>query len=691
MKRRLLSLLLALVMVAAVLPLPTSMAAGENTVPHTEEEPNPDPSPDPGETGEDGLLRSHLRTITHPTHISEGKLSIADMINREPSPGLLSYEKGDAVTTGDVKLKDWSVGSDAEVRFTLSGGKDGDTVTLPITVHSEVYGFDTLQVVITLGYSKLTITSSTTMVYGSTLKLTCLGLKGTGALIYTIVNGADCAKIENDVLIPLKAGSVTVKAMQVTDGPNPTQESDSVTITIEKATPTGTPRYTALTRAGQTLADAMLVNSTFTIEGKLEWVLPDSTTVIANVAYEWIFTPKDIDNYNRVTGMIIPYVVTDNVFAIGEGTTELNSDGSYTTTAYGEDDSRYELTEWPDGKMRMIHRQLDGTIVTTVLEVDGTRTQTVEKPDDSSEITARLPDSTVYNVSKDQYGRVTVQISLPYYVTYNASKNGTVIDLPIPEIPYTDNRADAPVILFSISSKHAVRVSIPINSPGAGTVAILVAKNGQESVVMTSTTGKDALYVTLNGSCTVKVADLGKNFNDVSRNDWFHSAADFVTSRGLFQGMDAVTFAPNETMSRAMLVQVLHNLEGNPNFGINSAFTDTAGKWYVVPASWATYCGYISGYPDNTFRGEVNITREQLALILYRYAGCPAIDGFVNTPIFDYYDYGEISAYAWDAMYWAVNSGVLYTNGSTHLSPGKDATRAEVAQTIQNLVIYMNR
>ena len=689
MKRRLLSLLLALVMVVAILPMPISMATGEDTPPQTEEEPAP--SPDPGDTDGEGLLRSHLRNITHPTHLNEGRLSIADMIRRDPNPGLLSFVKGEAVTTGDVTLKDWSVSAEGEVRFTLSGGKDGDTVTLPITIHSEVHGSDTLEVIITLGYSKLTITSAATVVYGETLQLTCLGLTGTGALIFSVVNGGEFAKINGDVLIPLKAGSVTIKAMQVTDGANPTQESDPVTITIEKATPTGTPRYTALTRAGLTLADAMLVNSTFTVPGKLEWVLPDSTAVVANVAYEWIFTPDDFDNYSCVTGMIIPYVVTDNVFAIGEGTTVLNSDGSYTTTAFGEDDSRYELTEWPDGKMRMVHRQLDGTIVTTVLETDNTRTQTIERPDDSTEITSRLPDGTIYNVSEDKYGRVSVQISLPYYVTYNASKNGSTIELPIPEIPYTDNRADAPVILFSMSSKHTVRVSIPINSPGAGTVAILIAKNGQESVVRSSTTGRDALYVTLTGSGTVKVADLGKRFNDVSRNDWFSDAAAFVTSRGLFQGMDAVTFAPGETMSRAMLVQVLHNLEGNPNYGISYAFSDTPGTWYAVPASWATYCGYISGYPDGTFRGEDNITREQLALILYRYAGYPSTADFVNTPIFDYYDYGEISSYAWDAMYWAVNSGVLYTDGSTHLSPGKDATRAEVAQTIQNLVEYLNR
>ncbi len=204
-------------------------------------------------------------------------------------------------------------------------------------------------------------------------------------------------------------------------------------------------------------------------------------------------------------------------------------------------------------------------------------------------------------------------------------------------------------------------------------------------------TGKDCLYVTLTGSATVKVVDAAKRFKDVSDDDWFHSAAAFVTSRGLFQGMDAITFAPNATMSRAMLVQVLHNLEDNPFYGIFPFFTDVAGTWYAESASWATYSGYINGYPDGTFRGDVNITREQLAVILYRYVGSPPVNGFVNTPIYNYYDYMDISPYAWTAMYWAVNSGVLYTDGSTHLSPGHDATRAEVAQTFRNLVEYLTK
>lgn len=686
MKKRLLSIMLAFALVFTMLPMPTMAAAKEGTSAPTED----------GSTGEDGgdvqgpLLLTDLRTYTHPTHLSEGSVSIYNCINKEIKHGLLAFTMGKATTTGSLKLQSWSIDDSGKVSFKISGAKKGDTITLPITVNSEFCGAAALTVVITVGYDKPTITSATTVTFGSTLKLTCAGLKGNGAVIYTITNGKENAVINGDVLTALKTGSVTIKAVEV-PASGEDSYSDPITITIEKATPTVKVSCADLQRAGQTLGQALLTLGTTAIEGRLDWVLPDNTVILPNTEYEWIFTPTDFDNYNTVTGTLTPYVVTDEDFVIGVGTTVRNDDGSYTTTSYGEDDSRYDLTEYPDGRLRMVHKMLDGTVITTVKETDGARTTTTKNADGSERIDASLSTGVIYSLTKDKYGRVTVQISLPRYLTDSAVKNDKVIELPIPELPGTDSRADAPTVIFTINTKSPVRVAIPINNPSAGTVAVFVAKSGAESAAKTSTTGKDTLYVTLNGSTTVKVVDAGKNFKDVSQNDWFHSAADFVTSRGLFQGMDATTFAPKATMSRAMIVQVLHNLENNPNYGIYPFYTDIEKTWYAVPASWATHLGYINGYPDGTFRGEENITREQLAVILYRYVGYPSVNEFVNTTIYDYYDYTDISPYAWTAMYWAVNSGVLYTDGSNHLSPGQYATRAEVAQTFRNLVEYLTR
>lgn len=698
MKNKILSMVLVLLLICTMIPMEGFAQEQTDDPPVTE-----DNSPEnelPGEEGEgeDGDTEENIRTLLttdvylayHPTHLNEGSVSFSGCFNKAVKPGLLAFTKGEAMTTGTVKLENWSVDNDAVIRFRISDATEGDTITLPITVHSEFFEQTALTVTITIGYDKPTITSETTVTFGSTLELSCAGCKNSGTVIYQITNGTEYATISGNILTPLKVGSVTIRAVEV---PTMGDESysESVTIIIEKATPVVTAKCTPLQRAGQTLSEAVLTIGTSTVEGMIEWVLPNSTIVLANTAYEWIFTPSDFDNYNTVTGTLTPYVVNDEEFVIGSGNTVQNADGSYTTISYGEDDSRYELTEYPDGKLRMVHRQLDGTIVTTVKETDGARMITTEKKDGSLLTEARLSNGLVYSTMKDQYGRVDTQISLPRHLTEFAAKNDTVIELPISELPNTDNRADAPTIVFTINTKSSVRVSIPINNPSAGTVAILVDKDGRETVVKNTIADRDSLLVTLTGSTTVKVVDAAKRFKDVSSNDWFHSAAAFVTSRGLFQGIDAITFAPNATMSRAMLVQVLHNLEGNPLYGLFPFYSDIAGTWYAESASWATYSGYINGFPDGKFHGDENITREQLAMILYRYVGSPPVNGFVNTPIYDYYDYADISPYARTAMYWAVNSGVLYTDGSTHLSPRNDATRAEVAQTFRNLVEYLTR
>lgn len=701
MKNKILSIVLAFALILALMPTHTiAMYRSVGELLTEGETPGEGETPDEGEGGEDedtedtALLENDVMYHTHPTHLSEGSVSLSECFNKSVNPGLMSFTKGEVATTGSVSVTDWSVGSDAVVHFRVSGATAGDTITFPVTVNAQYFGSIPLTVIVTIGYDDLTIICNTTITYGEKLTLSCEGLKGNGAVIYTIVDGEHRASISDNVLTALKTGTVTIRAIQVPDqasGVYAPRESKIVTITIEKATPTVTASSASLEHAGMTLSDAQLKIKSASVDGQIEWVLPDNTIVLANTAYEWIFTPTDYENYEPVKGTLTPYVVRDGDFVIGSGTTTKNDDGSYTTVAYGEDDSRYELTEYPDGRLRMVHRQLDGTIVTTVKEPDGSRTITTENKDGSVRVESYLSGGVTYCTTKDRYGRVNIQISLPQSMTDAAAKSGSTIELPIDDLPNTDNRADAPTIVFSISSKNPVRVSIPINNPSAGTVAIFVSKNGEETIVKTSITGRDCLLVTLNGSTTVKVVDAAKRFKDVSRKDWFYSSAAFVTSRGLFQGMDHITFAPTGTMSRAMIVQVLHNLEDNPRSGILPFYTDIEGMWYAEPACWASYRGYINGFPDGTFRGDEQITREQLAVIIYRYVGMPSIYGFVNTPIFDYYDYGDISTYAWSAMYWAINSGILYTSGANHLAPQQPPTRAEVAQTFRNLVEYLNR
>lgn len=725
MKKKMFSLLMALVITFSALPWNAAavMFPMEETSQNTgsaegSEESGSTEEPTPSE-GEETLLTAKTQFAKHPSHLTDGKISITG--NIAFGVGRVAFAKGTVTSTGKVKVSDWAVDDDGILTFTQSSGKDGDTITFTVTVSSEKYPPETLTVVVVLGYDQLIITSETTMTYGSTLTLTCVGARGNGTVVYTVTNVTGAATVSGNVLTATQAGTVTVSATQLKGNETPAGPSESVTITINKATPTASPSFTALSHAGQTLSEAALALKTSSVPGRMEWVLSDDTIVVANTEYEWRFVPDDKVNYNSINGMVTPYVVGDKTFAAGEGTTVQNQDGSYTTTSYGEDDSSYKLTEYPDGRKRMVHTKLDGTVTTTVLEADGTRTETIENPDRSRQIKSTDKTGISHTTIYDRYGYTTVQVYIPSVVAQSAVRNQDALILPIPEIPCTDDRSDAPVVTFSLSAASSVRVKIPVDNPTAGVVAIIVDKNGQETVIKNSIVGRDALYVTLSGSVTLKIADLSKSFLDVDRRHWFKDAADFVTSRGLFNGVSNVLFDPSGHMSRAMLVTVLHNLEGNPYYGYgpsygyipgygytsgygpsygydpyygysgyyNDYLSDVYGTWYETAALWAISNGHITGYEDGTFRGDVNITREQLAVILYRYAGYPSVKNYVNHSITDYLDYKTISPYAADAMYWAVCSGVLYTAGRDKLAPQQAVTRAEVAQTFKNLVEFL--
>ncbi len=226
-----------------------------------------------------------------------------------------------------VAVSSWSADvKTGEVSYTLSGGAAGDTVTLPVTISSANYEDTAVNVVITLtakdDQAALVIIGKTTVVYGQTLTLTTTGGSGTGAVTYRIDSAASTgeAAIDPDtgVLTPVKVGSVCVIATKAGDKDYNDVTSAPFVLMIKPATPTGEPRYTAITTSGRTLKDAALTADGSTLkphDGKLEWVdvkgntLPDDTRVEANVTYKWRFTPADT-NYTALTGSVELYHVS---------------------------------------------------------------------------------------------------------------------------------------------------------------------------------------------------------------------------------------------------------------------------------------------------------------------------------------------------------------------------------------------
>lgn len=175
--------------------------------------------------------------------------------------------------------------------------------------------------------------------------------------------------------------------------------------------------------------------------------------------------------------------------------------------------------------------------------------------------------------------------------------------------------------------------------------------------------------------------------DDVSAADWFYEDVRFVVERGLFHGTDDDSFSPGATMTRAMLVTVLYRLEGEPAVYGSSSFADVrGGQWYTDAVIWAVGNGIVSGYDNGLFGTNDNVTREQMAAILYRYASCKGYNVAVANSLSRYADANEIHSYALAAMKWANAVGLINGRTDSLLVPGGTATRAEVAAIFHRFV-----
>lgn len=175
-------------------------------------------------------------------------------------------------------------------------------------------------------------------------------------------------------------------------------------------------------------------------------------------------------------------------------------------------------------------------------------------------------------------------------------------------------------------------------------------------------------------------------FTDVSTSDWFYDDVAFVYKNGLFSGTDSRSFSPNASMTRAMLVTVLYRLEGEPTVTGRSSFTDVrSGAYYEKAVIWAAANGIVTGTDSTSFSPDAKVTREQLAAILYRYAQYRKLDTDASAKLNSFTDADSVSAYASEALGWAVSEGLI-NGASGKLMPKGDATRAQVAAILHRLV-----
>lgn len=301
---------------------------------------------------------------------------------------------------------------------------------------------------------------------------------------------------------------------------------------------------------------------------------------------------------------------------------------------------------------------------------------TVNKNTGTTTVTTTAPDGVVTAVTTTTDGRTSVEATVP-------KNNPGTVELTMPELKPGETVADAPSVTLINNGSTPVSVVIPV-SGGNTVVAVRINDDGTETLVPMSVVDENGLRVKVNGTVNFRIIDNKKNYTDIPEGYWGEDAVDFVTSRGLFVGMNQPdVFAPDKIINRAMMVTVLWRLAEKPESSTEINFSDvTAGAYYRDALSWALERGVVMG-TGSGFDPNGSITREMLAVLLYRAAGSPKV---VDELPRRFTDIDQVSDWAEAAMIWAIENDILNGRSATRLAPKDVATRAEAAAMLQRFV-----
>ena len=231
-------------------------------------------------------------------------------------------------------------------------------------------------------------------------------------------------------------------------------------------------------------------------------------------------------------------------------------------------------------------------------------------------------------------------------------------------------------VTVKTGSDSAQKIALDVKNAGDGAAAYIVKADGTEELVRDSVVIDGKLYLSVEDGAVIKIADSSISFTDVTETAWSKAAIEFASGRGLFNGVSADRFGRETEMTREMLMTVIARL--------NNA--DTSGDALKKGMEWAKKSGISDGSAPKS-----NVTREQIVTMLYRNAGQPEVKADSNA-VEKFKDSDNISAYAKDAMTWAVENGIINGMGSTgKIAPGANATREQVAQMMKNYISSLYR
>ena len=553
-------------------------------------------------------------------------------------------------TKGNAEVKDGKLILPIQAVETKETGSIGSvTITVSTTNYHDfplTINVNTTNKIVPTGDPTL---STETLTYGQALS----AIKLSGKL-HDNVNNKDVEGTftwANGTVKPSAGSYEAAWKFTPTDGATYAETTGTVSITVNKAKPTGDPTYTRITAANKTLKDAALKPNTSWPTGTIQWVdkdgkvLPDTTEVKANTEYTWSFTPADTANYNGATGELTLYSVST-----GGGGGGGSSSGSTVKT---------DTVTNPDGSVTKTETKKDGTVIETTTGKDGSTTKTETKKDGSSVTENKAADGSTGTVKTDKHGQTTAETTLSSKAVEDAKKNGEAVKAPV-EVEASRDSNTAPTVKIELPRNSGdTKVEIPVTNVKPGTVAVLVHPDGTEEIVKNSLPTEDGIQLTINGGATVKIVDNSKGFID-TQDHWAEDAIDFVSARGLLNGTSANTFSPNAPTTRAQLWTVL----------ARQADADLTGgaNWYEKAQAWAKEKGISDGANPN---GTIN--RAQMVTMLWRAMGQPAAGGsasFADVPADNYYA---------QAVAWAVENGITAGVGNGRFDPNSTCTRAQIA------------
>ena len=273
-------------------------------------------------------------------------------------------------------------------------------------------------------------------------------------------------------------------------------------------------------------------------------------------------------------------------------------------------------------------------------------------------------------IEKPEHGSVTVEPSSP-------EKGDDVLITVTPEEGYTVGEV-------TVTGPDGEPVEVTPDDDGNYT---FVQPDGKVTITVTFQKKNTASECPRDDSCPMAV------YSDTDMSAWYHDGVHYCVEHGLMVGIGKTTFSPNTSLSRAMVAQILYNMEGQPAVTGENTFTDVdSADWWNTAVTWAQKTGVVSGYDDQTFRPDHAVSREELAQMLYNYAKYKGYDLTASGDLSAFPDGNKVSNWAVTAMAWANGNGIIngseQSDGSLLLIPGGNATRAQAASMLMNFDLH---